>query len=91
MQRFATNVAGVFASGDCHTGQSLVVHGIREGRQCAEEVDAWLEGSTRLPFQGGIAKRTWIAPKVSAAVAAIPEVLKDGAGVDPTDQISVAA
>ena len=28
--RFATNVAGVFAAGDCHTGQSLVVKAIRQ-------------------------------------------------------------
>ena len=68
------------------------MHGIREGRQCAEEVDAFLEGSTRLPFQGGIPKRSWVAPKISKALApGVPEVLKDGAGVDPTDAISVAA
>ena len=28
--KFATNVAGVFAAGDCHTGQSLVVKAIRQ-------------------------------------------------------------
>ena len=39
--KFATNVAGVFAAGDCHTGQSLVVKAIRQGRDCAREVDKY--------------------------------------------------
>ena len=46
--RFATNVTGVFAAGDCHTGQSLVVKGIRQGRDCAREVDKYLMGYTNL-------------------------------------------
>lgn len=46
--RFATNVAGVFATGDCHTGQSLVVKAIRQGRDCAREVDKYLMGYTNL-------------------------------------------
>lgn len=46
--RFATNVAGVFACGDCHTGQSLVVKAIRQGRDCAREVDKYLMGYTNL-------------------------------------------
>ena len=46
--RFATNVAGVFAAGDCHTGQSLVVKAIRQGRDCAKEVDKYLMGYTNL-------------------------------------------
>ena len=46
--RFATNVAGVFAAGDCHTGQSLVVKAIRQGRECAREVDKYLMGYTNL-------------------------------------------
>lgn len=46
--RFATNVAGVFACGDCHTGQSLVVKAIRQGRECAREVDKYLMGYTNL-------------------------------------------
>ena len=46
--RFATNVAGVFAVGDCHTGQSLVVKAIRQGRDCAREVDKYLMGYTNL-------------------------------------------
>ena len=46
---YATNVAKVFAAGDVRRGQSLVVWAIREGRQAAREVDAFLMGSTTLP------------------------------------------
>ena len=46
--KLATNVAGVFAAGDCHTGQSLVVKAIRQGRDCAREVDKYLMGYTNL-------------------------------------------
>lgn len=46
---YATNVKGVFAAGDVRRGQSLVVWAIREGRQCAREVDAFLMGSSSLP------------------------------------------
>jgi glutamate synthase (NADPH/NADH) small chain len=46
---YATTVAKVFAAGDMRRGQSLVVWAIREGRQCAREVDAFLMGSTNLP------------------------------------------
>lgn len=46
--KFATNVAGVFTAGDCHTGQSLVVKAIRQGRDCAREVDKYLMGYTNL-------------------------------------------
>ena len=58
LQKYSTNVDGVFAAGDCRRGQSLIVWGIQEGRRCAAEVDAYLSnGSTRLPFDGGIKKR----------------------------------
>lgn len=40
--RFATNVQGVFAAGDCRRGQSLVVWAISEGRQAAAQVDNYL-------------------------------------------------
>ncbi|XP_039061967.1 glutamate synthase 1 [NADH], chloroplastic isoform X3 [Hibiscus syriacus] len=40
--RFATNVDGVFAAGDCRRGQSLVVWAISEGRQTAAQVDKYL-------------------------------------------------
>ncbi|AOY01491.1 glutamate synthase subunit beta [Jeongeupia sp. USM3] len=46
---YATNVAKVFAAGDVRRGQSLVVWAIREGRQAAREVDAFLMGSSLLP------------------------------------------
>jgi glutamate synthase (NADPH) small chain len=46
---YATSVAKVFAAGDVRRGQSLVVWAIREGRQCAREVDAFLMGKTELP------------------------------------------
>ena len=46
---YATSVPKVFAAGDVRRGQSLVVWAIREGRQCAREVDAFLMGATTLP------------------------------------------
>jgi glutamate synthase (NADPH/NADH) small chain len=46
---YATNVPGLFAAGDTRRGPSLVVWAIREGRQCAREVDAFLMGSSSLP------------------------------------------
>jgi glutamate synthase (NADPH/NADH) small chain len=41
---YATSVPKVFTAGDMRRGQSLVVWAIREGRQCAREVDAFLSG-----------------------------------------------
>ncbi|MBP5655080.1 MAG: glutamate synthase subunit beta [Clostridiales bacterium] len=38
-----TSVAKVFAAGDMRRGQSLVVWGLREGRDAAEEIDAFLK------------------------------------------------
>jgi glutamate synthase (NADPH) small chain len=46
---YQTSVSKVFAAGDARRGQSLVVWAIREGRQCARAVDAFLMGSTELP------------------------------------------
>ena len=46
---YATSKAKVFAAGDVRRGQSLVVWAIREGRQCAQAVDAFLMGSSVLP------------------------------------------
>ncbi|MDO8311052.1 MAG: glutamate synthase subunit beta, partial [Sideroxyarcus sp.] len=46
---YKTNVANVYAAGDMRRGQSLVVWAIREGRQCAREVDAALMGASVLP------------------------------------------
>ncbi len=39
----------IFACGDMRRGQSLVVWAIREGRQCAREVDIFLTGASNLP------------------------------------------
>ncbi|KAF6015704.1 hypothetical protein HII12_000866 [Brettanomyces bruxellensis] len=52
-----TPTSNTFAAGDCRRGQSLVVWGIQEGRQCAREVDVFLMGQTRLPGNGSIEKR----------------------------------
>ena len=46
---YATSQPKVFAAGDMRRGQSLVVWAIREGRQCAREVDAFLMGMSDLP------------------------------------------
>ena len=50
---------GVFAAGDCRRGQSLVVWAIREGRDAATAVDAYLgshahsNGHTAAASEGG--------------------------------------
>jgi len=46
---YSTNVPKVFAAGDMRRGQSLVVWAIREGRQVARSVDAFLMGASTLP------------------------------------------
>ena len=46
--KYSTNVEKVFTAGDMHRGQSLVVWAIREGRECAKEVDRYLMGYTNL-------------------------------------------
>ena len=48
---FKTSVDNVFVAGDMHTGQSLVVKAIRQGRECAREVDESLMGYTNLYVQ----------------------------------------
>ena len=40
--QYATNVKGIFAAGDARRGQSLVVSAISEGRECARQVDIFL-------------------------------------------------
>jgi glutamate synthase (NADPH) small chain len=49
---FTTNVAKVFAAGDCRRGQSLVVWAINEGRGAARAIDAFLMGSSTLAAPG---------------------------------------
>ncbi|OLL24012.1 putative glutamate synthase [NADPH] [Neolecta irregularis DAH-3] len=68
---YATNAPGVFAAGDCRRGQSLVVWGIQEGRQCAREVDEYLMRWSLLPAAGGIQRRILplIQPQVQAVLA----------------------
>jgi glutamate synthase (NADPH/NADH) small chain len=48
-ENYQTSVAKVFAAGDMRRGQSLVVWAIREGRQAARAVDAFLMGTSALP------------------------------------------
>ena len=47
--KYTTSIPGVFASGDCRRGQSLIVWAINEGRECARECDRFLMGNTQLP------------------------------------------
>jgi glutamate synthase (NADPH/NADH) small chain len=37
-----SSVSGVFAAGDMHTGQSLVVRAIADGRRAARAIDEYL-------------------------------------------------
>ena len=48
-EKYATNLKGVFAAGDCRRGQSLVVWAFNEGRGAARECDRYLMGHTDLP------------------------------------------
>tara|TARA_B100001765_G_scaffold10001_1_gene5838 strand:- start:87 stop:1445 length:1359 start_codon:yes stop_codon:yes gene_type:complete len=45
---FSTSIEGVFASGDCRRGQSLVVWAMNEGRGAALAIDRFLEGQSTL-------------------------------------------
>lgn len=46
-QDYASNADGVFVAGDARRGQSLIVWAIREGREVAATVDAYLETCQR--------------------------------------------
>ena len=46
---YQTSIPKVFVAGDMRRGQSLVVWAIREGRQAAHTVDAFLMGHSELP------------------------------------------
>lgn len=48
-ENFMTSTEGVFAAGDTHRGQSLVVWAIAEGRKAARGADLYLMGATDLP------------------------------------------
>ena len=45
---YKTSVPKVFAAGDMHRGQSLLVHVISEGREAARHIDIFLTGSSML-------------------------------------------
>lgn len=45
---FMTSKPGIFVAGDMHTGQSLVVKAMRQGRDCAWDVDEYLMGYSNL-------------------------------------------
>jgi len=47
---FMTSAKKVFAAGDMHRGQSLVVNAISEGRAAAHYIDKFLIGQTNLPI-----------------------------------------
>ena len=49
IDRYTTNVPGVFSAGDMRRGQSLIVWAIHEGRGTAREVDRYLMGETQIP------------------------------------------
>ena len=51
--RYSTNIAGVFAAGDCRRGQSLVVWAINEGRGAAAAIDQYLTGRTAQALSNG--------------------------------------
>ena len=46
---YRTNVEGVFATGDCRRGQSLVVWAIHEGREAALAVERYFSDLGILP------------------------------------------
>jgi len=46
--QYKTNIEKVFAAGDIHRGQSLVVWAIAEGREAAREIDIYLMGNSFL-------------------------------------------
>ena len=47
---YAASESGMFVAGDAGRGQSLIVWAIAEGRAAAARVDAFLMGSSELPF-----------------------------------------
>jgi glutamate synthase (NADPH/NADH) small chain len=45
---YATNQAGVYAAGDIVRGASLVVWAIREGRDAADAMHAWIQAQAKV-------------------------------------------
>lgn len=48
---YQSTQSGVFLAGDIRRGQSLVVWAIAEGRECAIQVDLFLQGKSSLPHR----------------------------------------
>jgi glutamate synthase (NADPH/NADH) small chain len=48
-ENFMTSGKGIFAAGDMHRGQSLIVWAISEGRKAAYNIDKYLMGKSNLP------------------------------------------
>ncbi len=44
-----TSMEGVFAAGDIVRGASLVVWGVRDGRDAAEQIDRWINAAVNAP------------------------------------------
>ena len=47
---YMSSKAGIFSAGDAHSGQSLVVKAISEGRRAAHYIDFYLMGKSNLPL-----------------------------------------
>ena len=48
-QTMMTSMKGVFAAGDIVRGASLVVWGVRDGRDAAEQIDRWINAAVDAP------------------------------------------
>ncbi len=48
-QTMMTPMNGVFAAGDIVRGASLVVWGVRDGRDAAEQIDCWINATVNVP------------------------------------------
>jgi glutamate synthase (NADPH/NADH) small chain len=48
-QTMMTGLDGVFAAGDIVRGASLVVWGVRDGRDAAEQIDRWITAAVDAP------------------------------------------
>jgi len=51
-----TNLDGVFAAGDIVRGASLVVWGVRDGRDAAEAIDQWIMAAADTPRAAGVGR-----------------------------------
>ena len=51
-----TNLEGVFAAGDIVRGASLVVWGVRDGRDAAEAIDKWMMAASDAPRAAGVGR-----------------------------------